>query len=320
MASPKATKTKMAKVLDTKPLQPSESVSGAAPSLIPNEKLVAIYVSMLRCRLLQQRVAALFQQGRLNSDLHAASGREACSAAVGVDLQTEDTLSIAAGDWLPAFAKGLPAEILLRIFAPQTDISSASTSAELQKRNILVEFNGSDQPAAVQDRAEALRSSKRPFVVAAFLQPLNNASSQWKKVVHAAAARKLPIVFVEHVVETRLSQTPSQPTRDKAPRALFHGVPTIAVDAADPVALYRVTYEAITRARQGRGATMLECAAVPIIDSVDPSTNQPLHPPDSVCIMESYMKRKGIQPDQFNRQVVAEFGRDLDLATRFLLA
>jgi pyruvate dehydrogenase E1 component alpha subunit len=309
----------MAKILDTNSLQPAEAVSGSSPALIPDEKLVSIYTLMLRCRMLQQRAAALFQQGRLDNDLHASSGREASAAAVSADLQPEDTLSIASGDWFPAFGKGLPAETIFRILAPQND-SSACATIELQKRNIFAAANPSDQPALVHDRAEAIHAAKKPFVVAAFLQPLNNTSNQWQKVVSAAASKKLPVVFVEHVVETRLSESASVPTRNKSPQALFHGVPTIAVDAADPVALYRVTYEAITRARQGRGATILECAAVPTLHSVDPSTNQSVQPPDSVSIMENYLKRKGIQPEPFNRQVVAEFGRDLDLATRFLLA
>jgi hypothetical protein len=34
--------------------------------------------------------------------------------------------------------------------------------------------------------------------------------------------------------------------------------------------------------------------------------------------METYLKQKGIAPENYNRQVVAGFTRDLDLATRFL--
>jgi hypothetical protein len=34
--------------------------------------------------------------------------------------------------------------------------------------------------------------------------------------------------------------------------------------------------------------------------------------------MEAYLNRKGIEPEPHNRQIIAEFNRDLDLATRFL--
>ncbi|HEY2471750.1 MAG TPA: thiamine pyrophosphate-dependent enzyme [Terracidiphilus sp.] len=306
----------MAKILNTKSLHRTKPVK--APSLISEEKLIAIYTLMLKCRMLQQRAAALFQQGRLDTDLHASSGREACAVAVGVDLQPEDTVSIAPGDWLPAFVKGLPAEALFRVLGPRTDRNATTVSSEAQKRNILVDLNSADQSAIIQSRAETLRASKQPSIVAAFLPPVSGRSNHWQKVVAAAAEKKLPIVFVQQGSEDR----PSQSARSsiKTPPALFHGVPTIAVDAADPVALYRVAYEAIIRARQGRGASMLECAAIPIIHSPDPVKNQPVQPADSVSIMETYLKRKEIQPEHYNREVLAEFTHDLDLATRFLVS
>lgn len=314
----------MAKILDTKSLHRAESVTASSPSLIPDQKLIAIYTMMLKCRLLQQRAAALFQQGRLDTDLHASSGREACAIAVSVDLQPEDTLSVATSDWLPPFVKGLPAETLFRALAPRANARPTSVAEEAEKRNILVHESNSDQPAIVRDRAEALYAAGKHQIVAVFLPPgaqsVDGPQNHWQKVVSAAAAKKLPIVFVQPTIDDRPSQPASNRARSKAPQALFHGIPAIAVDAADPVALYRVAYEAITRARQGRGATMLECAPIPIVNSADPVANPPVPPPDSVSIMETYLKGKGIQPDHFSRQVVDEFSRDLDLATRFLVS
>lgn len=308
----------MAKILDTKTLHPADSVTAAPPSLIPDEKLIAIYTTMLRCRMLQQRAAALFQQGCLDMDLHASSGREACAVAVGVDLQPEDTLSIVFGDWLPAFVKGLPAETLFRALAPRQDTHSTSVAEEAQKRHILVHTSNSDQPAIVRDRAEALLAAKKSSIVTAFVENVKSPPNHWQKLVSASAAKKLPIVLIERVVDDCPSQSAVANSRSKRPQALFHGIPAIAVDAVDPVALFRVAYEAITRARQGRGATLLRCAAIPTVNPSDPATNQSEQPPHPIGILETYLKRKGIQPEHYNRQVVSEFTRDLDLATRFL--
>ena len=307
----------MAKILDTQSSRGAETFTiSSTPSLIPPEKLLAIYTTMVRCRMLQQKAASLFQQGKLDADLHASLGREACAAAVGADLQPEDTLCIASGDWLPAFAKGLPAEIIFRALAPRFNGHSTSGADEATKHNI---FDCDiDQPAIVRERAEALHAANRPAIVAAFWQ--HNAASlhSWQKVISAAAARKLPILFVQHAADRRSSKDSSARGRSKNPRAVFHGVPVIAVDAADPVALYRVACEAIIRARQGRGATLIECAAIPAINSTAPGPDQPAPQTDAVAIMESYLKSKEISPEPSNRQVVAEFARDLDLATRFL--
>jgi acetoin:2,6-dichlorophenolindophenol oxidoreductase subunit alpha len=305
----------MAKILDKQSSRGTETANGSpAPSLIPQERLLAIYTAMVKCRMLQQRAATLFQQGKLNADLHASLGREACAAAVGVDLQPEDILSIVPGDWLPAFAKGLPVELIFRALASRGEAQSTARPDDAAKRNILEA--GAEQAAMVRGHAENLRSAKSPAIVVAFFKNDAAAGNQWQKVISAAAEKRLPILFVQHAPGSITKVSPTR-SRSKEAHALFQGVPVIGVDAADPVALYRVAYEAIVRARQGRGATFLECA-VPVLNAVDPATNQPVPPPDAVAIMETYLKGKGISYEASNRQTIAEFTRDLDLATRFL--
>src|SRR4051812_42146962 len=98
----------------------TEEVSAKTFSLISNEKLLAIYAAMLKCRLLEQRATALFQHGTLDTDLHVSAGLEATAAAGVVDLQQGDTLCLAPNDWIPAFVKGLSLDTLFRALAPST--------------------------------------------------------------------------------------------------------------------------------------------------------------------------------------------------------
>lgn len=310
----------MAKILDTKPSPSAEPAHAAKGfSLIPNEKLIAIYSTMVKCRMFQQKAATLFQQGRLATDLRASSGREACAAAVGVDFQPEDHLSIALGDWLPALVKGIPVSALFRLLAPQINGDSRFVSDEAQRQNIFVHEVDSDRPQIVLDRAQSIHTDKKPAFVAAFLQPLAGATGHWQKVMATAAARRLPIVFVHYVPDDGGVQPHSVLGKKNTNQAVFHGVPTIAVDAADPVALYRVAYEAVTRARQGRGTTLLECTTIPVTPSLaSPADSRTVQSNDPIFTMETYLKGKRIQPDHHNREVVANFTRDLDLATRFL--
>ena len=89
------------------------------------------------------------------------------------------------------------------------------------------------------------------------------------------------------------------------------------------MAVYRVAYEAIIRARQGRGATLLECVAHQAEsksakrEAASDSEIQ-VNSADPVSTMEIYLETKGIEPKGHNREVVAAFNRDLELATRFL--
>ena len=243
-----------------KPAPPQETFS-----LVSNEKLLAIYTAMVKCRMLEQRATLLFQQGKLDSDLHASYGREAASAAIAIDLQPNDTLSIAPGDWLPAFVKGVTLDNLFRALAAkaaQLSGQQALAPADLEQKNILA-GDEAHRPETVRERAVAAQDAKEGAIVIAILPSAEEALKPWHSVMAAAASQKLPIVFVHYAAATRPAQQARPASKSKNPEALFHGVPAIAVDALDAVAVYRVAYEAIIRARQGRGATLLQCASAP---------------------------------------------------------
>jgi len=283
-------------------------------SLISNEKLLAIYSTMLKCRLLQQRATALFQHGKLASDLHVSEGLEATATAVVVDLQQPDLLCLAPNDLLPALAKGMSLETIFRALAPSSLHLDGPIQIEAEHKNILLASAKADIQNLVLNRASAASSAKNGAVAAVVIGV--GSFAQWKQTIHAAGAKKLPVIFV-HV--TNLAEAPSSSSSAK-PEALVHGVPSIAVDARDAVAVYRVAYEAIVRARQLRGATLLECfidSQPPRPDDAGNATVDPITI-DPVATMETYLKSKKIEPDGGHAEAIAAFNRDLDLATRFL--
>ena len=147
-----------------------------------NEKLLAIYTAMVKCRMLEQRATLLFQQGKLDSDLHASSGREAASAAIAIDLQPNDTLSIAPGEWLPAFVKGVTLDNLFRALAPTTAQQSgqlALAPADLGMKNILT-GDEAHLPETVRERAIAAQTAKEGAIVVAILPSTPEALKPWQ--------------------------------------------------------------------------------------------------------------------------------------------
>lgn len=294
-------------------------------SLVSNEKLLAIYTAMVKCRMLEQRATLLFQQGKLDSDLHASAGREAASAALAIDLQLNDTLSIAPGEWLPAFVKGVTLDNLFRTLAPtaaQLSGQQALAAGDLGLKNILT-GDEAHVPETVRERAVAAQAAKEGAIVAAILPSTAKSLKPWHAVMTAAAAQKLPIVFAIYLGIEGEGSSSTPKDKAKNPQALVHGLPAIAVDADDAVAVYRVAYEAIIRARQGRGATLLQCVGLSTVSAPakpDCVAKSGIHPisSDPVSSMEIYLESKGIEPKGYNREVVTAFNRDLELATRFL--
>lgn len=314
----------MASILKPKPEGKAKPAPKETFSLVSNEKLLAIYTAMVKCRMIQQRAATLFQHGKLASDLHPSSGREATSAAIAIDLLPGDTLSLSGGDWLPAFVKGMTLESLFRALAPSSiELDTiAAPSASMELKNILPAGDKGQRSASIRERALAAQAEKQNSIVAAILPSDEQSLKPWHNALAAATAQKLPIVFVHYADAAEQSGTAQPGRKSKNPDAFFHGVPAITVDALDAVAVYRVAYEAIVRARQGRGATLLECTTHPVsipgsTKEGEPSSN-PLQPSDPVSTMETYLKSKGIEPAHHNQQIVAAFNLELDLATRFL--
>ena len=76
-------------------------------SLISNDKLLQIYITMLKCRMLQDRIRTLAKQnGSIGA--YATTGQEALAAGVALDLLPSDTLAPSPGGIIPCFVKGLP--------------------------------------------------------------------------------------------------------------------------------------------------------------------------------------------------------------------
>ncbi len=232
----------MAKTTNSKLKKPQAAKEGF--SLISNEKLLAIYTAMLKCRMLEQRAATLFQQGRLKSDLHASRGREASPPRSPSIFSRKIRSASSPGTGFPRLSKGLSLDGVFRALAPAGSPPRGSTTDEPEQKNILVPSVNASLAHAVSERAASALIQKKGAIVVAFIASGSGPLKPWHKTIAAAAAQKLPILFVHYVDRV------AKPTKTGSgnPEAMFHGVPIIGVDAFDPVANYRVAYEAIVRA------------------------------------------------------------------------
>ena len=79
--------------------------------------------------------------------------------------------------------------------------------------------------------------------------------------LNMASIWKLPIVFVceNNHYGISMSQARHQAIKDVADRAAAYNMPGISVDGNDPLAVYEAAFEAVARARAGKGPTLIEC-------------------------------------------------------------
>jgi pyruvate dehydrogenase E1 component alpha subunit len=92
----------------------------------------------------------------------------------------------------------------------------------------------------------------------------STSNGRWHEALNTSAIFQLPVVWVVNNNQYAYS-TPNaleMPTPTIAERASAYGMPGIRVDAQDVLEVYRVAHEAVERAREGFGPTLIESVSL----------------------------------------------------------
>ena len=284
--------------------------------LIPNRRLRQIYLAMLQARALDGALPRT-QRG-------LTAGLEACLASTSVDLRPDDLVSDSLAGGALDFLRGRTLGQVLRADARgrgaglrvKADCGTAGrlpAAARAGERlwaalgaaaGLKVEAARSKNAASTVNGAS--ESTTQAGVVVAYASPGELGPAAWRKVFEFAVAELLPVVFVL-----------LPPQRDAAkeaavsPLALKCGVPGIAVDAEDAVAIYRVAQESIGRARAGGGAALMEC--VPFV--LEGAGDRRMRGADAIAGMEAYMLQRGVATRRWMEAEAGAFARRLGAAS-----
>ncbi len=223
--------------------------------LVPHATLRSIYLGMRDGRLLERELA---RAKRLPRHSQTAQSELACRAST--------LLALEPGDLICAPAPTPTMQILLGA-APAAIPNPATIVAHPQKRTpdasttrpsphwLPVEV-GTDRLRLAAGAAMALKAQADGRALLVYLRPGEARAAAWRDVLQLAARASLPMLFVA------LPETPDAKPSGLSLTSEKLGVPGIAVDAYDCVAIYRVASEALLRARTGGGPVLLEALTV----------------------------------------------------------
>ncbi len=247
----------------TEPVAPVPTQSKSGFSLISDHQLQQLYATMLRGRRIAEKAKEATEASRVNGN-HGSSnnfstiGQEAAVVGVVIDLQPQDTILPFRDDRIVRHIKGAPLKELL--CPSRAYLHSPKQAWDEIAANILPH---STSVAAQLNLATAIalanKTKKNTSIVVAFLEEQAISIADFQPTLKFAAAQDLPIIFV-WVHNLRLeSGTPSSAHLEEiSVCAQAHDVPAIPVDGNDAVAMYRVAFESIQRARNGGGPTVIE--------------------------------------------------------------
>ena len=225
-----------------------------------------LYRSMLRIRLSEEQLARAHQKGLVHGACHTYVGQEAIAVGVCQHLQSEDPIFSTHRGHGHALAKGLePTELFAELFGRQTGCSRGrGGSMHLFSPEIgLMGTSGIVGPCILQACGGGYSSQilNNQSVAVAFFGDGASNNGSFHEGLNMAAIWKLPVLFVcennQYATEVPFREASSNPS--VADRAKGYGMPSLSVDGNDVDAIDDVAGQAIQRARDGQGPTLLEC-------------------------------------------------------------
>jgi TPP-dependent pyruvate/acetoin dehydrogenase alpha subunit len=284
-------------------VRPAKAADGKF-SLISNEKLLTIYASMRTARLLGEHLSA-HPPARGASAGKLRRGLEAMLASLTIDLESGDALSLAPEVSAAGILKGLPLRTVLQRpkLAKHAGLQRDRDIAGAGIHGLLPQ--SADTTAQLQiacGAAFAWKSMAPGKVVSVFCRASAVPSNGWREVLAFCSGQRLPLVLMAY----EPSAGPN--LLDEMSRgAHVQGVPLLTVDGLDAVAVYRVVFESLVRARQGRGPTLIVCRTGAYV------TNRP---GDPLRRMENYLLHKGLSPSSRARQAERAFRKTVAATSR----
>jgi TPP-dependent pyruvate/acetoin dehydrogenase alpha subunit len=261
----------------------NQSATNAAPAAVLDEqKLQHLYFSMLKCQML----CRIAQQ--VSPEQKMLAGREAVLAGALSHSRNDDYVATAQNAVLARILRGdAPDSILAQLFSQDTEAKAQTEPPPGQLA--LIKAMG-----AARDRMGSGR------VALAFCGEDATVRSFQMEALALAAKHKAPVVCL---TETSLMQLEAgDRNRSRKKKSGERPFPVIVVDGADVIAIFRVTQEAVRRARHGQGPSLVECVMP------DQGPYDPLH------LMEQYLRRKNLWSAEWHQAVADEFAAQLERA------
>ena len=279
---------------------PSANGGPAPAAVLTSERLQQLYSSMLKCRILQNRVQEVSVPVQPSLQKNSA-GREAVLVGALAHARLQDSITAAENILLASFLHGNSLNTLLTQLA-----STTANTAPDSKKTPPPQF----ALARAMDQAREMFNSGRIALVFCGEDPA--ALAFQTEALAQAAKYKSPVVCL---IETSLSSlaTAPDPQRTQTRRSPQHHFPQIVVDGADVVAIFRVTQEAIRRARTGHGPSLIKCV-IPDSAVAQGQNGRPEIAHDPLTFMEQYLRRRNLWLAEGQRKIADDFTAELDAA------
>jgi len=233
---------------------------------ISKNDLLQLYYYLKLTRRIEDRVTALYRQGRILGGAWTSNGMEAISVGYAYALEKEDVIAPYFRDMGAFLVRGItPQRVMAQYLGKKTGITGGK-EGNVHAGDIHLGVFGfpshlaDNYPVAVGAALSfKIRGEKR--VAAACTGEGGTSRGDFHEAMNMASVWKVPVVFVcnnnQYAYSTPLNL--QMAIENIAERALAYSIPAETVDGNDVIEVFLAVKRACERARGGDGPTFIEC-------------------------------------------------------------
>ena len=283
------------------PLRPSNYLS--------REQSLDVYRLMITNRKMEDSLERMYKQSKVIGGLYLSQGQEACSVASAYALDQDDWLGPMIRNQGSMIVKGFrPRDTMMQYMAkagsPTRGRESGSHYGDNKKLNVIAPISHlGDSISVCAGVALGARIQGKHIACLAYIGDGGQSTGPTYEGFNFAAVQRLGVVLmVEHNLWAYSTPVELQfACKDLADRSLGYGVPGVIVDGTDANQVYDATHEAVQRAHNGEGASLIEAKLMRMkghamhdaATYVPPEVKEYWKRRDPILRMEKYLIERG---------------------------
>lgn len=241
-----------------------------ADSGLSSEQLHRILYLLKLARYFDERMEALYRQGRLPGAIYSGRGQEGTHVGVAFALEDDDSLFPTHRDLTAQLTKGLELNRVMAQYWARIDgyLRGRDGNSHIgdwygNRTFAVMSHLPIAYPVACGAALAYQRAGDRR-VAMAICGDGATSNGRWHEAINTSAIFGLPVVWVvnnnQFAYSTPNAKEFTVPTI--AERAAAYGIPGVRVDGADVIEVYAAAREAVERSRDGGGPTLIESVSL----------------------------------------------------------
>jgi pyruvate dehydrogenase E1 component alpha subunit len=207
----------------------------------------------------------LYRQGKILGGVYVGKGQEAISVGSSIQLEQDDCICPSHRDMGAFLIRGLsPREVLAQYMGRKTGVTRGKEAnmhmGDMRHKIVAFVSMLADTVPVAAGIALAYKIRRQRNVVLCYFGDGATSRGDWHEGLNLAAVQKVPVVFLcnnnQYAYSTPLEK--QMPIEDVSIRARGYAMPGLTVDGNDVLSVYEATREAVERARDGGGPSLIE--------------------------------------------------------------